>query len=116
MNEQDLVLTVPQAPPLDGVLRKVVHITPDLAWFEGHFPSEPVLAGVVQLKWAVEAASQLVAAGDSVRSVQQLKFKLPIRPPMECELVVERVDAGRAVIFRYVSAAGEHSSGRLVYR
>ena len=34
-------------------------ISADLHWFEGHFPDAPVLAGVVQLHWAVGVSMTL---------------------------------------------------------
>lgn len=115
VTDQRSLPSVDPVSPADGVLRKVLHVPADLHWFDGHFPGEPILAGVVQLKWAIEAAAQLVDAPGGVRTIQQLKFKLPIRPETTLDLTLERVDGGRAVVFRYRSAAGEHSSGRLVY-
>lgn len=98
-----------------GVLRQVLHTPADLRWFEGHFPGQPILPGIVQLKWAIEAAAQLADAPSELRMIEQLKFKQPVRPGTTLELTLERVDGGRAVVFRYESAAGEHSSGRLCY-
>ena len=102
-------------PAASGVLCQVLHTPADLRWFEGHFPGQPILPGIVQLKWAIEAAARLVEAPGGLRMIQQLKFKQPIRPGTTLELTLERVDEGRAVVFRYESAAGEHSSGRLCY-
>jgi 3-hydroxymyristoyl/3-hydroxydecanoyl-(acyl carrier protein) dehydratase len=94
-------------------LRQVLDIRPDLPWFEGHFPTDPILAGVVQLRWAVSAGRELLGVDAEPSAVLQLKFKSPIRPGCRLELLLERLPDG--VRFRYLSASGEHSSGRLLF-
>ena len=37
----------------DGAVTLRLEVTPDLSWFHGHFPGEPVLAGIIQTHWAV---------------------------------------------------------------
>ena len=96
-------------------LQQVFHIPADLAWFDGHFPGEPILAGVVQLKWAIDAARILTGGAAHPGTIQQLKFKSPIFPGSIVELAVKSIDGGRTVTFRYGSVAGEHSSARLGY-
>jgi 3-hydroxymyristoyl/3-hydroxydecanoyl-(acyl carrier protein) dehydratase len=115
VNDQESVPAGGPAAAASGVLRQVLHTPADLPWFQGHFPGQPILPGIVQLKWAIEAAAQLVDAPGGLHGIQQLKFKQPIRPGTTLELTLERVDAGRAIVFTFASAAGEHSSGRLCY-
>lgn len=95
-------------------VHRVLHVPPDLAWFKGHFPTEPILPGIVQVGWAVDAARALTGRPEGPASVQQLKFKSPIRPQSIVDLTLTRVDGGVAFAFR--SAGGECSSGRLLYR
>jgi len=98
----------------DG-LRLQLAFPPGLPWFRGHFPGDPLLPGVVQLKLAIEAARELGPRYHGPRSIQQLKFKSPIRPGATVELRLAVTAGGAAVTFVFASEAGEHSSGRLEY-
>ena len=111
---QPLLLRSTQPSP--GHLRQVLHVPADLAWFDGHFPGAPILPGVVQLKWAVEAAAAVSGFTAGPISLQQLKFKKPIRADVILELALDWTDDGAQVAFRYRSADGEHSSGRFSCR
>lgn len=97
--------------PDELVLR--LRIDAGLHWLDGHFPGLPILPGIVQLKWAVEAAGRLRGAETQPQSIRQLKFKSPIRPGIVVELRVRR--RGETVEFTFQSESGVHSSGRLVY-
>lgn len=96
-----------------GLLQQVLHVPSDLAWFDGHFPDEPILAGVVQLHWAIAAAQALRDSAAQPHSIQQLKFKSPIRPESIVELTAKTAGPGGTVTFVYRSASGEHSSARI---
>jgi 3-hydroxymyristoyl/3-hydroxydecanoyl-(acyl carrier protein) dehydratase len=118
-------VAVPQSAPIDrraarvveveraaDSLRQVVDIPADSPWFDGHFPGDPVLAGAVQIRWALAAAAELIGAPVEPTEFQQLKFKNVIRPGDRVTLDVARVGGG--VTFRYSSARGEHSSARIM--
>lgn len=90
------------------------HLPADLVWFAGHFPGEPVLPGLAQLRLAIGNVPALTGRAFQPRAVHQLKFKLPVRPDQIVELALRRHDSGAAVLFSIRSAAGEHSSGRLI--
>ena len=76
---------------------------------------EPVLAGVVQVRWAVEIARRLMHTAGGPGSIRQLKFKSPIRPEALLDLTLTRSEGTSAIAFAFRSASGEHSSGRLHY-
>jgi hypothetical protein len=101
--------------PAANAAHRILYVPPDLAWFEGHFPGEPILAGVVQLRWAIAAARELMGVARGPDSIRQLKFKSPIRPGCVLDLVLSRPDGAAALAFAFKSASGEHSSGRLHY-
>lgn len=97
-------------------VHEVLHVPADLGWFAGHFPGEPILAGIVQLRWAIDAARTLSGVAEGPSSIQRLKFKQPIWPASILDLVVTRVAGDSGVAFAIRSATGEHSSGSLHYR
>jgi 3-hydroxymyristoyl/3-hydroxydecanoyl-(acyl carrier protein) dehydratase len=95
-------------------LRRSYFLPAELIWFEGHFPDEAILPGVVQLQWAIKAAAVLRTDATAPQSIQQLKFTAPIRPGMTIELKVDAAVAD-VITFAYTSVAGAHSSGRLQF-
>ncbi len=103
-------LTRPGAPTLlssgeDGPdhRRLELEVGADTPWVQGHFPERAVLPGVVQLRWAIEAARSLWPELETVESISNLKFQHPILPPARLTLTLElrRGDAGHRLSFRY---------------
>lgn len=98
-----------------------LYVPPNLCYFAGHFPSFPILPGVVQLNWAVHYAREFLALTAPVMNVERLKFTCPIQPDMKVNLSIS-IDAEKKVAnFRYYSATHPSSQpltfsqGRLVY-
>ncbi|MGZ3158609.1 MAG: ApeI family dehydratase [Burkholderiaceae bacterium] len=87
----------------------------DLFYFDGHFPKIPILAGVVQIDWAVAYARQHFDVPPLFRSIHALKFQRVIQPekPIELELVYEPKKA--SLSFTYSSSVGHHAGGRLQF-
>jgi hypothetical protein len=124
------------SPPLEPAWRELertadalvvsARVPEELASLHGHFPAAPIVAGTVQLDWAVELARSLVGCELAPARVEALKFGAPLAPGDECTLRVERRDtsdgaAGVRVRFRLFAAPGaagdaerEFASGRLV--
>ncbi|OCG32728.1 hypothetical protein A9G34_04290 [Gilliamella sp. Choc4-2] len=57
-----------------------LHISPDLFWFKGHFPSQPLLPGVTQLNWVVHYAKKCFDSALYLSSVDVIKFQCPVLP------------------------------------
>ena len=55
-------------------------IPSDLFWFQGHFPTQPVLPGVTQLNWVISYAQKLFNFNLSISSIEVVKFQSPILP------------------------------------
>ncbi|MDJ0905747.1 MAG: hypothetical protein QNI96_06990 [Woeseiaceae bacterium] len=89
-------------------------VSPELSWFEGHFPGEPVLPGIIQLHWAAEVASILFGLEGPPQHVKRLKFSNIIVPPRVIELTLARHGA-RDVQFQIEGEDLQHSQGRLVF-
>ncbi|WP_369926042.1 hydroxymyristoyl-ACP dehydratase [Xanthomonas sp. NCPPB 2632] len=69
--------------------------------FAGHFPGQPIVAGVLLIE---AAASALLAwRGLSVRQVIDAKFLAPLRPDETAELELGALDNGR---FRFTVRRG----------
>ena len=89
-------------------------VTPDLSWFQGHFPGEPVLAGIIQTHWAVQAASVLFDLDGTPQHIKRLKFSNIIVPPRTIELTLAR-HGENEVQFQIQGEALQHSQGRLIF-
>ncbi len=89
-------------------------VTPDLSWFEGHFPGEPVLAGIIQTHWAVQAAAILFGLEGVPQHIKRLKFSNIIVPPRTIELILAR-HGDNEIQFQIRSEDLKHSQGRLVF-
>jgi len=90
-------------------------IPKDLDYFNGHFPGAPILAGVVQLHWAVEYAKKYFSLTElEVQNIEVLKFQVVIIPGQKLNLTLSR-KTNNKVLFSYASDKGQHASGRIVF-
>lgn len=86
-------------------------IHPDLRCFKGHFDMAPVLAGVVQVDWAIRLASEHFAAKLTFRGMQSIKFLRLIRPPLLLNLTIDYLPERRLLKFSYRDGEVTYSSG-----
>jgi 3-hydroxymyristoyl/3-hydroxydecanoyl-(acyl carrier protein) dehydratase len=93
-----------------------LEIPADLEYFRGHFDGAPVVPGVVQLKWAIEAARRHLQAGGELAGMEALKFQHVLTPGAVVTLTLKWVAADRKLYFSYDSATARFSSGRLLFR
>ena len=87
-------------------------LEPGLPAFQGHFPGDPVLPGVVQVDWAVRLGEVAFGPLGAFRGLDQVKFLAPVRPlePLELTLAAE---PGR-LRFQYRCGAELRSSGSIL--
>ncbi len=91
-------------------LQRRMEVPPDLAFLDGHFEDMPVVAGVVQVRWVMDAATVLLGAPPRVASMEALKFHSVLRPGDAFYLEVER--DGDRLRFRLFDGDRMFSSGR----
>ena len=85
----------------------------DHAAFAGHFPGRPVLAGVLQIDWAMRFAAQCFVLDQTAAQDFQVKFRRIIGPDENLSLVL-RLDRQRASdAFEYRSAGEIATSGKI---
>lgn len=88
----------------------------DLAYFTGHFPSTPVLPGVVQIDWAQHLAQQYLQLPIHFAGMEVLKFQQLVRPGDRIQLQL-RFDASRhKLYFSYQQGENAVSSGRILLK
>jgi 3-hydroxyacyl-[acyl-carrier-protein] dehydratase len=89
-----------------------LHVPADHPSYAGHFPGQPILAGVVLLDLSIRALQ--AACGCAVTGVAQAKFLSPVQPG---ELLLLDYEAGAASItFAVRSGERKVASGRFSVR
>lgn len=83
------------------------NVTMNEEFFQGHFPGNPVMPGVLQIEAMAQTAGALViAADDNFReskrsvlfmSIDGVKFRKPVKPGDQLRMHVEKVRARRNV-------------------
>jgi acyl-CoA synthetase (AMP-forming)/AMP-acid ligase II/3-hydroxymyristoyl/3-hydroxydecanoyl-(acyl carrier protein) dehydratase len=76
-------------------------VSPDLFWFQGHFPEAPILPGVVQLDWALEFARRYLGLATPAARSFQVKYKTAIVPGLRLTLALRRSADGRRLAWDY---------------
>ncbi len=87
----------------------------DLIYFDGHFHGQPILAGVVQVDWAIAFGRRCFALPPQFRAIQMLKFQRLIEPDTPFRLDLAYQPASATLSFRISTALGTHGSGRLLF-
>lgn len=100
----------------DGKAVLTLDIAPDLHWFTGHFPDQPVLAGVVQTHWAAEFSKALFPLGDIFQGLDNLKFQQAVLPDQTVRLTLEYSPVAGLVRFAYHRGQNLCSEGRLAFQ
>lgn len=86
----------------------------DLLYFDGHFDVAAILPGVVQIDWAIHYGRQYFALPPRFKGMQQLKFQQVVAPETLVTLELQHDSVKNSLQFRYLSAAGQHASGRIL--
>ena len=97
---------------LDNTITLDLLVTPSIRWFEGHFPEQPVLAGVVQTHWAGELGKHFFELGDAFKGLDNLKFHAVILPDQHLKLELRFDPEKKSLAFSYKDADTTYSEGK----
>ncbi|MDR0646512.1 MAG: hypothetical protein LBG46_06125 [Elusimicrobiota bacterium] len=61
----------------------------DFLAFKGHFPEEPILPAVVQIKMAVYAVSKQRKASLKLKGIKKAKFAVPVKTRDTISIIIE---------------------------
>ena len=88
----------------------------DLHYFQGHFAGTPVVPGVVQIKWAIGFARDLLCTDGEFGGMEALKFQQVMQPGSRATLKLDYADAGGKLRFSFELDRMRYSSGRILLR
>jgi 3-hydroxymyristoyl/3-hydroxydecanoyl-(acyl carrier protein) dehydratase len=83
------------------------------AAFDGHFPLQPILPGVVQIDWVTRLAADYFNIGAFAASDLQVKFRGVITPGPDLRLMLRLDRMTGSLSFEYCSRGKTASSGRI---
>ena len=90
-------------------------IPSNLKWFEGHYPEQPVLPGVVQVNWACELA-RIFFPRNEFQAIHSLKFTSMILPETQLILTLKSNPKTESISFTYANNDHRFSSGKIVFK
>ncbi len=88
-----------------------MNMLPDLCWFDGHFPGQPVLPGVAQTHWACLLAATVFDLATEFSTLTRLKFKTPVLPGQSVTLELTYSSERSRVNYRYHEGDTVFSTG-----
>ncbi len=86
-------------------------LEPDHLVFQGHFPDNPILPGVMQVDWAIRLGIEAFGPLGDFQGISNLKFLSIVQPleTLELRLTFDRT-AGK-LGFHYDGTKGRYSAG-----
>lgn len=93
---------------------KIFNFTGEEYFFDGHFPGQPILPGVMQLQLAVERCEELLGKKIVLKEVKKMKFVQIIQPKEEIRLKTTFAKEGE-MTYEFFRGETLCSSGVLVY-
>ncbi|AIK96368.1 hypothetical protein [Candidatus Odyssella acanthamoebae] len=114
MTEPVLLPQILEKTVSENSVQLVLRIPENLLYLDGHFPQMPILAGVVQLHWAIQFAKDKFSITDLIEDVSQIKFNSLIHPQDKVTLTLTLNPETQTLTYTYKLDEKICSSGRFV--
>ncbi len=88
----------------------------DSPWFQGHFPDDPILPGVAQLKYVAELITTSEKESLQMTGVSRVKFRRIVKPQEKLDIVVNREEKGQRYQFSVTCGDEDVCSGRMYFK
>ena len=93
-----------------------LRVSPELEYFSGHFPGQPILPGVVQVNWAIQLGGEYFALPlKHFSGLKALKFTAPVTPGMVVELQLDWLAAKQQLNFCYSQGKRRFATGQVQF-
>ena len=97
----------------EGKMSASVTTTGSSPWFSGHFPDDPILPGIAQLKMVVDLIATSRQGVSHLTGLSRVKFRKIVRPGELLDIQVTCTGREDQFIFRITSGDEEVCSGRM---
>ena len=93
-----------------------LRVPPELAHFPGHFPSNPLLPGVVQIDWAVRLAERHFSLPrQRFSQLKGLKFTSPVLPGTELNAQLTWLEEKSRLEFTFSAGSRACAAGQIIF-
>ncbi len=82
-------------------------------WFSGHFPNNPILPGIAQLKMVVDLVSKSGAGKVCISGLSRVKFRKIVRPGEQLDIQVIPGTTDNHYIFKITCGDEDVCSGKM---
>lgn len=93
----------------------VLALEPGHLAFQGHFPGNPILPGVIQVDWAVRLGTEAFGPLGDFQGIHNLKFMGMVRPEDPLTLFLKFDPSTGKLAFRFEGLSERKSSGTLQF-
>lgn len=107
-----LPVVVDRIDSADGVCLHL-ELPASLTWFDGHFPSDPILPGVAQIGWAITFARERFGLNADPTAIERVKFLRTARPNERLMLELKREET--TILWQFSTRGKPLSHGRLIF-
>lgn len=97
----------------EATMNTSIMITEESHWFSGHFPDNPILPGVAQLKYVVDLISSYYGTNLHIGGLSRVKFRKIVHPGELLNIEVTPTDKKNHYIFSLTSGNEDVCSGRM---
>ena len=119
MTLREAILAARKGEPIrmtDGTTQFEFEFGPDDAIFRGHFPTHPLLPGIVQLEMTRMAAEWVLTGPLDLREISKAKFQRPILPAERIRLELSVTAAGQTIRAKGVYSVDGQLAGETTLR
>lgn len=92
-----------------------VTIEGNVPWFSGHFPENPVLPGIAQLKMVADLIASSRDGKVSLAGLSRIKFRKLVRPGQRLNILVSGGDSNHCYVFKITSGDEDVCSGKMLF-
>lgn len=92
-----------------------VMIPENLIYFDGHFPSTPIVPGIVQINWVMTYAKKYFDIPSSIKRMEAVKFHHLLLPGDILGMELQWKPKTRKLFYTFSSEEKNFSSGRVVF-
>jgi len=100
----------------DSEIKLAFNIPPNLRWFDGHYPDQPIVPGVIEIDWAINYAKQYLNLSGDFTGMEAMKFHELILPNDNIQLHLTYKKENQKLHFSFTSDSSKLSSGRILFQ